>query len=53
MICAKSLRQDGAGFGVDTNIITLITQNGCEELGKLSKFEAANTILDRIKETLK
>ena len=48
MICANSLRQDGAGFGVDTNIITLITQNGCEELGKLSKFEAANAILDRI-----
>lgn len=53
MICANSLRQDGAGFGVDTNIITLITQNGCEELGKLSKFESANAILDRIKETLK
>lgn len=53
MICANSLRQDGAGFGVDTNIITLITQNGCEELGKLSKFESANAILDRIKENLK
>ena len=53
MICANSLRQGGAGFGVDTNIITLITQNGCEELGKLSKFESANAILDRIKETLK
>jgi phosphopantothenoylcysteine decarboxylase/phosphopantothenate--cysteine ligase len=53
MICANSLREDGAGFGVDTNIITLITENGCEELGKLSKFEAANAILDRIKETLK
>lgn len=53
MICANSLREDGAGFGVDTNIITLITENGCQELGKLSKFEAANAILDRIKETLK
>ena len=53
MICANSLREEGAGFGVDTNIITLITDSGCEELGKMSKFEAANVILDRIKETLK
>ncbi len=48
MICANSLKDAGAGFGVDTNIITLITKNGAEKLPKLSKFECANAILDRI-----
>ncbi len=48
MICANSLRSEGAGFGTDTNIITLITRNGAEELPVMSKFEAANVILDRI-----
>ena len=31
MICANSLRKAGAGFGTDTNIITMITKNGTEE----------------------
>ena len=48
MICANSLTDDGAGFGVGTNIITLITKDGAEKLPKLSKFECANAILDRI-----
>ena len=48
MICANSLKEDGAGFGTDTNIITLITKDGAEELPRLSKFDAANMILDRI-----
>lgn len=48
MICANSLRRDGAGFGTDTNIITVITKNGAEELPMMSKFDAANVILDRI-----
>ncbi|MGN1116636.1 MAG: bifunctional phosphopantothenoylcysteine decarboxylase/phosphopantothenate--cysteine ligase CoaBC [Candidatus Ornithomonoglobus sp.] len=50
MICANSLRQSGAGFGTDTNIITLITRDGAEELPIMSKFDAANAILDRIGE---
>ncbi|MDD6763333.1 MAG: bifunctional phosphopantothenoylcysteine decarboxylase/phosphopantothenate--cysteine ligase CoaBC [Clostridiales bacterium] len=50
MICANSLRQSGAGFGTDTNIITLITKDGAEELPIMSKFDAANIILDRIGE---
>lgn len=50
MICANSLRRSGAGFGTDTNIITLITRNGAEELPIMSKFDAANAILDRIGE---
>ena len=46
MICANNLKQDGAGFGVDTNIITIITKNGIHELPLLSKEAAANAILD-------
>lgn len=49
MICANSLRKAGAGFGTDTNIITLITKDGDEELELMSKFDAANIILDRLK----
>ena len=48
MICANNLKQDGAGFGVDTNIITLITKDGCTELPQMTKDEAAHEILDAI-----
>ena len=47
MICANNLKQSGAGFGVDTNIITLITKDDTEELPLLSKEEAANAILNK------
>ena len=47
MICANNLKQDGAGFGVDTNIITLITASDTIELPLLSKEDAANAILDK------
>lgn len=50
MICANSLRKAGAGFGTDTNIITIITPDTDEELEIMTKFDAANIILDRIKE---
>ena len=46
MICANNLKVAGAGFGVDTNVITLITADGFTELPLLSKEEAANRILD-------
>lgn len=49
MICANSLRAAGAGFGVDTNIITLITNDACEELELMTKEAAAHKILDKIK----
>ena len=48
MICANSLRTEGAGFGVDTNVITLITREGAEELPLMSKEQAAHRILDSI-----
>ena len=49
MICANNLKVAGAGFGVDTNVITLITAGGAEELPLMSKEEAANRILDAAK----
>lgn len=52
MICANSLRQEGAGFGTDTNILTLITQTGAEELPILSKEEAADRIFAKILEEI-
>ncbi len=53
MICANSLRTQGAGFGTDTNIITLITKNGETELPMLSKSEVAHRILTEIFNTKK
>ncbi|MEO6694788.1 MAG: bifunctional phosphopantothenoylcysteine decarboxylase/phosphopantothenate--cysteine ligase CoaBC, partial [Ignavibacteria bacterium] len=37
----------GAGFGTDTNVITLIDKNGADELPLMSKFDAGNAILDK------
>lgn len=48
MICANSLRTEGAGFGVDTNVITLITKSDIEELPLMTKDEAAHRILDKL-----
>ena len=48
MICANSLRTAGAGFGGDTNVITLITREGQQELALMSKEDAAHKILDEI-----
>jgi phosphopantothenoylcysteine decarboxylase/phosphopantothenate--cysteine ligase len=48
MIAANNLKVTGAGFGVDTNILTLITPAGATELPLLSKDQAANALLDAI-----
>lgn len=48
MICANSLNEDGAGFGADTNIITLITKDNIHKMPMLSKFDCANAIIDSI-----
>ena len=48
MICANSLTQEGAGYQVDTNILTLITREGVEQLPLMSKLEAAHAIYDKI-----
>ncbi len=46
MICANNLKTTGAGFGTDTNVITVITANGNTELPLMSKEEAAMRIID-------
>ncbi|MBO5104309.1 MAG: bifunctional phosphopantothenoylcysteine decarboxylase/phosphopantothenate--cysteine ligase CoaBC [Ruminococcus sp.] len=49
MICANSLKTDGAGFGTDTNVVTLITHDNTEQLEIMSKSEVAGIILTRLK----
>ena len=46
MICANNLKTSGAGFGTDTNVITVITKDGMTELPLQSKDDAANEILN-------
>lgn len=48
MIVANNLSVAGAGFGTDTNVVTLITRDGEEALEKMSKDEVAHQILNRI-----
>ena len=49
-IVANSLRTAGAGFGVDTNIVTILSREGTLELGLLSKDETAEAILRAVTE---
>ena len=46
MICANNLKVAGAGFGTDTNVMTVITRSAVEELPLMSKEDAAGRILD-------
>ena len=48
MIAANNLRQQGAGFETDTNILTLITRDYVTELPLMSKDEAASALIDHI-----
>lgn len=48
MIAANNVKVDGAGFGVDTNVLTLITSDDIKELPLMSKDEAAESLLDEI-----
>ncbi len=48
IVAANSLRQEGAGFGVSTNVLTFITREGETELPLLTKDEAAHKLLDMI-----
>ena len=47
MICANNLKVPGAGFGVDTNVITMITKDDTTQLPLLTKEKTANAILDK------
>lgn len=52
-IVANDLTQDGAGFGVDTNIVKIIDREGVvQEHPKMKKEEVADVILDKIKTLL-
>lgn len=48
MIVANSIAEKGAGFGVDTNIVTLITADKCEKLECMEKSMVARNILNKI-----
>lgn len=48
MIAANNLKVEGAGFGVDTNVVTLISKEKTEELPMLSKEETADRIWDAL-----
>lgn len=50
MIAANSLREDGAGFGGTTNVVTLVTEKEEISLGRMSKEETASKIIDKILE---
>ena len=48
MVVANNLKVSGAGFGVDTNVVTFITSDGTRELPLMSKSDVADAILDEI-----
>ncbi len=52
MIAANNLKVEGAGFGVDTNVLTLITQDGVRDLPMMTKREAAHCLLSEISRRL-
>lgn len=53
MIIANNLKDDGAGFGVDTNKVTIITENNADSLDVMTKKETAEKILDAALSLLK
>ena len=50
LICANSIASEQTGFAVDTNKVTLITQEAVKELPLCTKEETADLILDSIKD---
>ena len=48
MIAANNLKVAGAGFGVDTNVVTILTPDGIRELPLMGKDQVAGTLLDEI-----
>ena len=50
MIAANNLKVAGAGFGVDTNVVTILTANGIQELPLMGKDQVAAKLLDAILE---
>ncbi|MCI8482716.1 MAG: bifunctional phosphopantothenoylcysteine decarboxylase/phosphopantothenate--cysteine ligase CoaBC [Lachnospiraceae bacterium] len=52
LVAANNLKVEGAGFGTDTNVLTLITREKTRALERMSKEMAANGILDEIKSSI-
>jgi phosphopantothenoylcysteine decarboxylase/phosphopantothenate--cysteine ligase len=51
LLVANDVSQNGAGFDVDTNIVTLLFPDGRKmALGKMSKLDVANRVLDQVVE---
>lgn len=48
MIVANNLRVEGAGFGTDTNVVSMITKDGVTELPQMSKLAVADALLNHI-----
>ena len=48
MIVANNLKQAGAGFGTDTNVVTLLTKTDTRELPLMKKEEVADELLSHI-----
>lgn len=48
LIVANNLKVAGAGFGTDTNVVTIITKDDCRQLELMSKAEVAASIVDEI-----
>lgn len=49
MVIANNLKVEGAGFGANTNVVTIITRKGGEQLPLMSKDDVADKILDAIR----
>ena len=48
MCIRDSLKVEGAGFGTDTNVVTIITKDSEKELPKMSKEQVADELLTQI-----
>ncbi|MFA5404774.1 MAG: bifunctional phosphopantothenoylcysteine decarboxylase/phosphopantothenate--cysteine ligase CoaBC [Ignavibacteria bacterium] len=46
LIVLNNPKEEGAGFGTDTNVVTLIDKKICVKLPKMSKYDVGNAILD-------
>ena len=53
LIVSNNLREEGAGFGVDTNRVTIITKEKSEALPLLAKEQVAHVLLDRMRDYAK
>jgi phosphopantothenoylcysteine decarboxylase/phosphopantothenate--cysteine ligase len=54
LIVLNNPREEGAGFDVDTNVVTIISKNGrVEKLKKMPKYDAAQEILNRVARLMK